>query len=119
MHIRLTYLPEVVIAYATVLHAAGNLITREALLDSMDLSVMIATGKDGTGSNEGDEVEVNGLLECFVKTARMRELMSVFANTSKLMLVLKAEGRPWKSKKDRIGRDLGIWELGSSGASAE
>lgn len=108
--IRLKYLPEIFIAYVVVLHAAGGLVSREALLDAMDLSTVIANG-----NVDNDAEESNGLAECFVKAGRMRELMEVFAETSKTMLILKASGRPWKqNRKDRIGRDLGIWELGKS-----
>ena len=104
-HIRYNYLPEIVIAYNTVLHAAGNLITRDCLLESMELANVIAKG--------GVSGESNGLEEAFVQSGRMRELVEAFALTSKVMLVLKAEGKPWKPRKDRIGRDLGMWELGS------
>ena len=107
-HIRLTYLPEIIIAYNIVLHAAGNLITRDSLLESMDLSVAIASENIGTDSEES-----NGLAKCFVQAGRMREVVSSFALTSKVMLVLKAEGKPWKAKKDRVGKDLGIWEIGN------
>jgi nuclear pore complex protein Nup107 len=81
----------------------------------MDLANAIAKGKDANG----DMVEYNGLEECFVQAGRMRELVECFALTSKLMLILKAEGRAWKaSKKDRMGRDLGMFEIGSGGGHA-
>ena len=105
-YIRDTYVPEIVLAYITVLHAAGNLISRENLMDAMDLANFIAEGKDANGQS-------NGLEECFVKAGRMRELVECLALTSKVMLVLKAEGRAWSIRKgDRIGRDLGMWESG-------
>lgn len=111
-HIRLTYLPEIIVGYTVILHAAGPLVSREALLESMDLSTTIATERI-----ERDEEESNGLAECFVKAGRMRELVTIFALTSKSMLVTKAVGRPWKpNRKDRVGRDLGVWEIGSAGA---
>lgn len=109
MIIRNAYLPEIVIAYNTVLHAAGNLITRDSLLESMELVNTIA--KDGNTGSKADES--NGLEDCFVQAGRMRELVESFALTSKVMLVLKAEGKQWKPKKDRKGSDLGIWEIGS------
>ena len=107
--IRMMFLPEVVVAYNTVLHAAGNLITRDALLESMDLSVAVAA--DGDDGKEAGKKEGNGLAECFQRAGRMRELVSSFALTSKVMLVLKAEGKPWKPRKEE-GKDLGIWEIG-------
>ncbi|KAK3691115.1 Nucleoporin nup84 [Vermiconidia calcicola] len=106
-HIRVTLIPEIIIAYNTVLHAAGNLITRDCLLESMELSVAIANGK-----------ESNGLEECFVEAGRMRELVKSFALTSKVMLILKAEGKVWKPRKDRRGQDLGMWEIAGSGVRA-
>lgn len=110
--IRNTLLPEIIIAYAVMLYSAGSLISRDCLLESMDLSTVIANEK---GGNDGKQP--NGLVECFVKAGRMRELVNIFALTSKTMLVTKAEGRPWKPKKDRVGRELGLWEL-NAGARA-
>ena len=101
--IRINYLPETIMGYLTVLHAAGNLVSRENLLDAMDLANLIARGKN----EEGGE---NGLEEAFVEGGRVRELMECFALTSKVMLVLKAEGKHWKPKK-RSPRELGMWEL--------
>ena len=112
--IRTAYLPEIVLAYNTVLHAAGNLITRDCLLESMELANVIAKD-DGTVGSDGVSMEVNGLEECFTQAGRMRELVRSFAWTSRVMLILKAEGKPWKGKRDRQGRDLGIWEIGRRG----
>lgn len=95
--IRVDYIPEVVLAYNTVLHTAGCLISRQNLIESMDLSVKVAN-------------EENGLAATFVKAKRMRELVTSFAMTSKAMLVLKDAGREWKPKRDREGKDLGMWE---------
>lgn len=109
--IRITYLPEIIIGYVVVLHTAGLALSREGLLDAMDVSTAIANGKV---DNEGEAQENNGLAECFVRAGRMRELMEVFAHVSKSMLVVKSKGRPWKmNKKDRMGRNLGMWELGA------
>lgn len=97
-YIRTHFIPELIIAYNTVLHSAGAVISRENLIQSMDLSVTVAN-KD----------KIN---ECFTKAGRMRELVKSFAETSKKMLILKAEGKPWKPRKDHEGKDLGIWEIG-------
>jgi nuclear pore complex protein Nup107 len=102
---RTEFVPEVVIAYNTVLHAAGNLITRDSLLLSMELSATIAKGKTTDDAS-------NGLVECFMQAGRMRELVQSFALTSKLMLLLHSTGREWKPKKATKGMDLAIWELG-------
>ena len=103
-HIRKTIIPEVIIAYNTALYSAGPTISRDSYIESMDLSVAIAD-------------ETNGLTECFVAAGRMRELVSSFAQTSKLMLVMKASGRLRKRNKE--GKSLGIWEIGPQGQVAE
>lgn len=115
--IRRTFVPEVVLAYNVVLHAAGNLITRDCLLESMDLSVAIAQEKGESGSDDG--VAGNGLADVFTQAGRMRELADSFALTSKVMLVLKAEGKPWRARKDREGKELGVWEIGVKDVGAE
>jgi nuclear pore complex protein Nup107 len=101
------YLPEAIIAYNTVLHSAGYLITRDSLLKSMDLSVAVAK-------------EANRLTEPLVRAGRMRELVRSFALSAKAMLVLKGLGhKPWRTKRDREGKDPGIWEIGPQGRAAE
>ncbi|GAB7361131.1 hypothetical protein MBLNU230_g1166t1 [Neophaeotheca triangularis] len=96
--IRSSYISELLIAYNGVLYSAGHLISREHLLDAMDLSVAIAD-------------ERNGLQESLVAAGKMQTLVKGFAATSKAMLVLKAKGKPWKPKKGDEGRDLGLWEI--------
>lgn len=98
--IRKTYLPEIIIAYNTALYTAGPTITRDSYIEVMDLSVAIAD-------------EATGLTECFVQAGRMQELVTSFAQTSKLMLVMKANGRPRKAHRE--GKDLGLWEIGPQG----
>lgn len=97
--VRMAYIPEIVLAYNTVLHSAGSLISRDNLIQSMDLSTTIAQDQ-------------NNIAECFVQAKRMRELVMSFAETSKAMLVLKEAGRPWRPKKESEGKDLGLWEIG-------
>jgi nuclear pore complex protein Nup107 len=101
------YLPEAIIAYNTVLHSAGYLITRDSLLKSMDLSVAVAK-------------EANQLTGPLVRAGRTRELVRSFALSAKAMLVLKGLGhKPWRTKRDREGKDPGIWEIGPQGKAAE
>ena len=100
--IRTTFIPEIVLAYNTVLHSAGSIITRNSLLESMDLSIIVAKAE-------------NRVSDSFVEAGRMRELVTSFAYTSRVMLLLKSQGRPWTPRKDREGKDLGIWEIGPQG----
>ena len=65
------------------------MITRSALLESMELSVVVAGGDDGPGTGESQS---NGLAECFVQAGRMRELVKSFALTSRLMLSFEGDG---------------------------
>lgn len=100
-HIRDLYLPEAIIAYNTALHTAGYMITRHYFITSMDLAVLVAK-------------EELGLTQTFVNAGRMRELVTSFALSSKAMLSLRETGhKPWKPKKDREGKDGGIWEVGT------
>lgn len=101
--IRDLYLPEALIAYNTVLHSAGYLITRDSLIKSMDLSVAVAR-------------EENRLAGPLVRAGRMKELVKSFALSAKAMLVLKGLGhKPWRPRRDREGKDPGIWEIGPQG----
>ncbi len=97
--LRNTYLPEVLIAYATALYTAGPTISRESYIESMDLSVAIAA-------------EDNGLTDAFTSAKRMRELVNIFAQTSKMMLVMKGINKKVR-KADKKGKDLGVWEIGA------
>ncbi|KAF2722661.1 hypothetical protein K431DRAFT_221794 [Polychaeton citri CBS 116435] len=104
--IRTQYIPELLLGYNAALHSAGNLISRDFSLESMDLAVAIAD--DSTG-----------FAEAFKWAGRLRELMQQFASTSRNMLVLKATGKAWKSKKDRVGKELGIWDIAGTGDGHE
>lgn len=98
--IRNLYLPEAIIAFNTILHSASYLITRDSLFGSMELSVAVAK-------------EENQLTGPLVQAGRMRELMKSFALTSKAMLVLRNLGqKKWRVRRDREGRDPGMWEIG-------
>ncbi|CAK1354823.1 Nucleoporin NUP84 [Cercospora beticola] len=99
--IRKWYIPELILAYNAVHHAAGYMISRDNLIKSMDLSVIVADDR-------------YHLAEAFVAAGRMRELVESFACTSRSMLVLKAEGKKWNNRKGREGKDLGIWEAQST-----
>jgi nuclear pore complex protein Nup107 len=98
--IREMYIPEIILAYNTVLHTAGSIISRQGLIESMDLSVTLAAEEN------------KNLTEVIVKAGRMRELVRSFAASGKSMLILKDAGKEWKAKKDLEGKDLGMWDFG-------
>lgn len=94
--IRRLYLPEIVLAYMSALHFAGCLVSRDRLLDLLDLTRLVSDNET--------------LTDCFVKTGRMRELVDVVALSSKTLMRLNAEkGRGKKSNKD--ARNWRIWDV--------
>ncbi|KAI9763348.1 MAG: Nucleoporin nup84 [Candelina submexicana] len=98
--IRNSYLPEVVLAYHTVLHCAGHYLSRENLLRSMDLATVIAA-------------EDSDLAPCFTAAGRMKELVDAMALTSKAILRANETGnsRINKRKKAGSGANLAIWKV--------
>jgi nuclear pore complex protein Nup107 len=96
--IRNWYLPEVVLAYNTVLCAGAHMISREHLLRSMELANDVANDK-------------TGLAECFIEAGRMRELVLAFAQSSETMLKLNEMNQGKRERKNKAGKNLDIWEI--------
>jgi len=87
----------VVLAYAHVLDVGARFISRDLLLESMDLAAMIAA--------EGSDVAT-----CFVDAGRMAELVTAFAFTSQgIIAAQERSSGAKKSKKKLDGRSLEIW----------
>lgn len=101
--LRKAYLPEVLLAYNSVLHFAGHAISREILLRSMEFAASVAA--------EGSDVAA-----CFVSTGRIRELVDALAITSKAILKANEQGsKVHKSrKKASHGESLNLWTVKSS-----
>lgn len=98
VELRKTYLPETVIAYVAALQYAGNWLTRENLLEAMDLAATIA------GKN-------SDVAELFVRTGRIKELVAAFASCSKA-LAAKEAAEGGRGGKKRVGK-------GGQGTSAK
>ncbi|PNS19719.1 hypothetical protein CAC42_7686 [Sphaceloma murrayae] len=98
--IKQLYLPDIIIGYLSALCSAGHMVSRDELLTAMEVSTTMA----------GDEK--NGLARAFRDAGRMKELVKVFAEASRIMLKLGEVGRkrPQRQGKGRE-RDLGIWEI--------
>lgn len=97
--IRVACLPEVLLAYNTVLTFSSHYLSRDLLLKSMDLAALIAA-------------EDSGLAECFMAAERMPELVDSFALSSKT--IIRADdrgGKAGKSKKKRKGETLDLWTV--------
>ncbi|KAG4427709.1 hypothetical protein IFR05_016806 [Cadophora sp. M221] len=89
--LREAYLPETVLAYIAVLHIGGTTLTRDFLMECMDLSATIA----------GEDSDV---LDVFAKTGRMQELVEAFAFVSKDLLVLTAQKATPGSRGKKLRR---------------
>lgn len=104
-HMREAYLPDTIIAYVAALQYAGSCLTRENLLEAMDLAAIIA-GKD------------SDLVDVFLKTDRMKELVEAFASCSKALAVHGAdsrkEGRASAKKIKEMGWSKDLWAVKSS-----
>ena len=95
--LRNAYLPDVVVAYNSVLHYVGHTLSRETLLQCMELATVVA-------AHDSD------VLYCFQQTGRLPELVTAFAISSKA--ILKAgEMRAGKGGGKRSGAGLGLWDV--------
>lgn len=104
-HMREAYLPDTIIAYVAALQYAGSCLSRENLLEAMDLAATIAE-KD------------SDLAALFVKTGRMKELVEAFASCSKALAVhtadSKKEGRASAKKIKEMGWSKDLWTVKGS-----
>lgn len=99
--LRTAYLPEVVLAYNTVLSIGGQFLSREVLLRAMDLAALVAT-------------ENSQLAACFVKAGRMAELVDALAMSSKTILRADEMGAKQGKKSRKTVEGLGLWTVGRS-----
>ncbi|KAI8961768.1 nuclear pore protein 84/107 [Daldinia sp. FL1419] len=79
-YLRDAYLPEVIIGYVSVLHFAGTALSRDNLLECMELASLIA-------KKDSDVAAV------IMKAGRMKELVEGFANCSKALAIASTDKR--------------------------
>jgi nuclear pore complex protein Nup107 len=99
--IRDMYLTETVLAYISCLHFAGTCLSRDYLLECMELAAMIA-GKD------------SDVAATFTRCNRMVELVEAFAACSKALAIITSETRPTttSTKKTReTGWSRDLWSV--------
>ncbi|KAI0171999.1 nuclear pore protein 84/107 [Hypoxylon sp. FL1284] len=77
-YLRDAYLPEMIIGYVSVLHFTGMALTRDNLLECMELSSVIAR-------KDADVAAV------IMKAGRMKELVEGFANCSKALAISSSD----------------------------
>ena len=94
--IRVACLPEIVLAYNTILNYSGYSLSRDNFLKCMDLAAIVAEDSD--------------LTACFMASGRMPELVDSFALSSRNMIHAEEQrSRAGKSPKRLDGRALDLW----------
>lgn len=99
--LREAYLPETILAYIMTLQFGGTTLTRDFLMECMDLCALVAA-------------EDSDLLELFVKTGRLQEVVEAFAQASKALLIATSsrQGTSSRSKKMKVrGWTQELWTV--------
>lgn len=99
--IRQAYLPETVLAYISALHFAGTGLSRDWLLECMNLATLVSETK-------------SDLEETFVEAKRVRELLEALAASSKALAIATGDKRAagTSSKKLREkGWSRDLWSV--------
>ena len=91
--LREAYIPETVITYISCLHFAGTSLSRDNLLECMELAAVIAE----KGSDVAKE---------FMKCGRMKELVEAFASCSKALAIWTSDKKGSQTNSKKI-RELG------------
>lgn len=93
-HLRESYLPETIIAFVAALQYTGGTLTRDNMLEAMELAATIA----------GNESDIAAL---FVKTGRMKELVEAFASCSKALAIHSADHKKGSHTSAKKMREMG------------
>jgi nuclear pore complex protein Nup107 len=104
-NVKCAYIPEIVLAYLSVLQTAAFFLQRDSAVSSAVKAMEIA--------NLVADEENEWLQKVFLKTGRMSQLVDALAMVSKAMLRLN-EHEPKKSatkKRGSKGETLRIWDL--------
>jgi nuclear pore complex protein Nup107 len=105
--IRISCIPEVILAYNTVLNYSAFGISRDILLKCMNLASVVAA-------------EDSDLTASFIAAGRMPELVESFALSSRSMILAEEMGhRSGKSRRKPNGERLDLWTIKPPSAPAE
>lgn len=99
--LREAYIPETVLAYVSSLHFVGTSLSRDNLLECMNLAAVIAE-------------QYSDVSYLFMQGGRMKELVDAFASCSKALAISTAEkkGAQMSSKKFReMGWSRELWSI--------
>ncbi|KAH8156435.1 hypothetical protein CIB48_g11815 [Xylaria polymorpha] len=91
-YLRDAYLPETIIGYVSVLHFAGTSLSRDNLLECMELASIIAR----------KDADVAAVL---MKAGRMKEIVEGFANCSKALAISSNEKKGLGGSSKKTARD--------------
>lgn len=91
--LRDAYIPETVLAYISSLHFAGTSLSRDNLLECMELAAVIAE-KDSDVAKE------------FLRCNRMKELVEAFASCSKALAIWTSDKKGSQTNSKKI-REMG------------
>lgn len=101
--LRQAYLPETVLAYISALHFSGTGLSRDWLLECMNLASLVA--------ERGSDLE-----ETFVEAKRVKELLEALAASSKALAIVtgekRAAGTGSKKMRER-GWSRDLWSVNS------
>lgn len=101
--LRQAYLPETVLAYVSALHFAGTGVSRDNLLECMELAAVVAERN-------------SDVADTFVRAKRMGELVEAFAASSKALAVSTAPQRQLGGSNKKL-REMGwsrdVWSVKS------
>ncbi|CAK7209624.1 Nucleoporin nup84 [Sporothrix curviconia] len=100
--LRESYLPQVVIGYASTLQFAGTTSSRDYLLECMELAAVVAA----------PDSDVAGVL---VATGRMKELVESFASCSKALAIWTSDMKKGPGASSKKNREMGwsreLWSV--------
>lgn len=100
--LREAYIPETILAFISSLHFCGTVISRDNLLECMELAAVIAE-KDSDVAQE------------FIKSGRMKELLESFASCSKALAIWTSDTKKGSQTSSKKMRELGwsreLWSI--------
>ena len=96
------YIPEIIIAYLSVLQSASWFLNKEPSVKAMEVAVLVA------------DAENKWVQACLLETGRMSEVVDCLAQVSRAMLRLQAGSKDALAKKrGGKGETLRLWDLGA------
>lgn len=99
--LREAYIPETVLALVSSLHFAGATLSRDYLLECMELAAVVAE-------------KASAVTQEFVNSGRMKELVEAFASCSKALAIFSSETKTTAKESKKIrenGWSRELWSV--------